>query len=533
VPNLGHYRTKFLRAIGSQEQAKFGTMLTQLNTLQQTAWTPVDAAGHAYLAVPDDHLQAVQNDIEQSLRTQPGNYANLVDAMLRQTAITIQRPGQSNIVINNWNDLQVARANGTITAAEFTTQIDALSTRAKTHVIGSGMTTIQIARLENFRMATQGLPAAEFNARFPPEYLEAIRLGGAGPAMYEGGIRGARTSAVIAGGFDVARMAWNQDISPEALTHLGIDVTTGYGGGFVGSSIESGVNIGTTELLSQSTGAFASAGRLGGRVFGGGLGGGIAAPLITMAAMGLDPYHSYTGIDYAAKGGRAFVSGSAAGAGGALAAAGVGALAGSEVPILGNAVGFLVGLGVYYIVDSTVGDDVERQIRLDLGEGGCVKKPAATSTPTKDPDLYPSYHGCFAGETLVRTPDGTGRRISDVEPGDELLGFDERRGAFRTVRVVANIEHLGHTCLELGFGDGKPGVRVTAEHPLHSDSGWVLAGELGVGDLLTALAEDGCLADVEVASVVQGSGATSVFELGVDGCHTYFAGDLLVHNKFI
>jgi hypothetical protein len=530
TPDFSGYHTKFLRAIGSEQAAKYNVAIGRLNQQFNTSLTPVDVAGKAYLAVNSDHVEAFRNDLEAEIRRSPGDYANLVDSYLREVNVTIEQPGRPTVTIASWNDLVAQHANGNVTNADRATLIDAVAREARSHVISSGMSTVQLARMENFRLANQGLSAQEFSARFPPEYLEAVRLGGAAPAIYESGVRGARTSAAIAGGIDVGRMIWNRDVSPQALTHLGIDVTTGYGGGFVGSTIESSVNIGTAEMFSQSTGALASAGRLGGRVFGGGLGGGVAAPLITMAAMGLDPYHKYTGIDYAAKGGRALVSGTAAGAGGALASAGVGALAGSEVPVLGTALGFLVGLLVYEITDDAIGDDVERQIRLDLGEGGCVKR-SSTTTTWENMD-WPAERGCFAAETLIRLPDGRERPIALLEPGDQVIGYDDAAGEFRTVSVVGNTMHLGRTCFDLSL-NGSRRVRVTPAHPIRSESMWIAAGGLEEGSAVTCLDEDGAVGQTEVLSVVAEEESTTVFELSVDGCHTYFAGGILAHNKNI
>ncbi|WP_291991235.1 hypothetical protein [Candidatus Accumulibacter sp. ACC007] len=45
---------------------------------------------------------------------------------------------------------------------------------------------------------------------------------------------------------------------------------------------------------------------------------------------------------------------------------------GSEVPLLGNAVGFIVGFGGYLLVDSIWGDDIEHAVREGMGEFGCV-----------------------------------------------------------------------------------------------------------------------------------------------------------------
>jgi hypothetical protein len=53
-------------------------------------------------------------------------------------------------------------------------------------------------------------------------------------------------------------------------------------------------------------------------------------------------------------------------------AGGVGSLERSEFPIVGNAVGFVVGLGGYYLTDWLWGDDVEETIREGMGEYGCT-----------------------------------------------------------------------------------------------------------------------------------------------------------------
>ena len=76
----------------------------------------------------------------------------------------------------------------------------------------------------------------------------------------------------------------------------------------------------------------------------------------------------YTEIDYYATGTRTAV----AGGGGALAAGITGAVLGSELPILGNAIGFLVGFGGYFLVDAIWGDDIEHAVRESMGEFGCV-----------------------------------------------------------------------------------------------------------------------------------------------------------------
>jgi hypothetical protein len=97
-----------------------------------------------------------------------------------------------------------------------------------------------------------------------------------------------------------------------------------------------------------------------GRGGAGALGGFIAAPVVEMGRMALDPDHDYTGTDYAARGTRSAVAG---GLSGALAAGATAAAAGSVAPGVGTAIGFVVGVGAYLIIDWAIGDAVEGGVR--------------------------------------------------------------------------------------------------------------------------------------------------------------------------
>lgn len=93
----------------------------------------------------------------------------------------------------------------------------------------------------------------------------------------------------------------------------------------------------------------------------------VVAPITTSLQMAFSDEH-YTYIDYAARSTR---SGVAAAGGGALSAGVVGAIWGSEVPLAGNALGFVIGFGGYYLIDWAAGDSVEEGVREALGEPGC------------------------------------------------------------------------------------------------------------------------------------------------------------------
>jgi hypothetical protein len=117
-----------------------------------------------------------------------------------------------------------------------------------------------------------------------------------------------------------------------------------------------------------------------GRSLGGGVAGGPAAVVFTLGQMALSD-KEYTAVDYEAKGARSFVSGTVGGASGALAAGLVGAIAGTEVPILGNIVGFAVGFLGYMAADYLFGDAIEGAVRGQPSEVGDFE-------PTQDPSGF-------------------------------------------------------------------------------------------------------------------------------------------------
>jgi hypothetical protein len=100
------------------------------------------------------------------------------------------------------------------------------------------------------------------------------------------------------------------------------------------------------------------------RGLGGFAAGGLAAPVFTTTSLALDG-QEHSGTDYAARGTRAFVSGTLSSA---LAAGVVGAIWGSEVPLAGNVVGFIIGFGGYYVIDALTGEQVEQGVRRALDE---------------------------------------------------------------------------------------------------------------------------------------------------------------------
>jgi hypothetical protein len=382
TPDFTTYINGFDDMAGVRRPATMTRAVNALNAASGTQFTAADLIGQAQLAVNIDHLEGARNAIEARVRANPGDYAELFNSFMQESPVLI-----NGVQYRTFADLQTARTNGTLQQADLDSAFDTLARRARSRVITNGFTTEELRNMQNFRESFQNLPGDEFNRLAAPELIEAERFGGGWEgtraAMGQSMLRGGGQGMVLSAGFDLARAAFDPEARARLPRQLLTDVPLGGFGGITSSAIESSLNmsISRSMLTEAGTGgasAIPGALPLLGRGLSGGVAGGITAPIVTMLAMGLDSEHEYTGIDYAAKGTRAFVSGSIAGGGGALAAGLVGGLAGSEVPLLGNAVGFVVGIGVYYISDWLLGDSVEREVRLEMGEGGC---------PRPEPDL--------------------------------------------------------------------------------------------------------------------------------------------------
>jgi len=165
-------------------------------------------------------------------------------------------------------------------------------------------------------------------------------------------------------------------------------------------------------------------------------------------------------------------------------------------------------------------------------------------------------YSCFTGDTRVAMADGTTRPIDEIAVGDLVIG---KAGAINRVESIETPQ-LGRRRL-YALNDDR--YFVTAEHPFMTDDGWkaidpmatarenssLNVGRLKVGDRLHVLrgvlAAVGCGSrsmggsveiDVELITIHQIDQQTAdansmVYNLRLDGNHTYFANDLLVHNK--
>lgn len=311
-----------------------------------------------------------------------GSVGPMFDALLAGKPI-----GSGPDAITNWAQLEALMLSGDATAAtRVSTAFSELSGRAAARVLPAGASMRALLTLEAMnRMASSRL---QRNQLFPPEVVEYHRLvaGGVAPEAAEMAVlRGsAARGAMMSGGLTAltegGMLMWegaHGGVDGRRLAMAGYNLSASVPAGYAGAALETRAAMGlsgwaTSGLAAgEAPGLAASSAVVGGRLFVSTGIGAVAAPVITLGGMAFQETFfdaDFTRIDYAATGARTAV----AGGGGALAAGITGAVLGSEVPLLGNAVGFVVGFGGYLIVDAIWGDDIEAAVREELGEGGCV-----------------------------------------------------------------------------------------------------------------------------------------------------------------
>jgi predicted phage tail protein len=131
--------------------------------------------------------------------------------------------------------------------------------------------------------------------------------------------------------------------------------------------------------------------------------------------------------------------------------------------------------------------------------------------------------GCFLGHTLVRTPKGV-QRIDTLQVGDLVLSFDDR-GVFHEAAV-----------LQLHVHENEPVTRFNLWGGTHLDATpnhWVL-NQFNAFVEIGTLSEDDCLVDENkhLRPIVERTplGLGTVYNLTVEGHHTFVAGGIRVHN---
>ncbi len=136
--------------------------------------------------------------------------------------------------------------------------------------------------------------------------------------------------------------------------------------------------------------------------------------------------------------------------------------------------------------------------------------------------------GCFLPGTPVTRADGREVAIDAVRPGDELLAFTPE-GSLVSTLVREVLVHEVDEYVELETE--RTILKVTAEHPFFvGDGTFRTVAALKVGECLFARAGE-ALREERVVGLRRVREPVRVYNLRTEGPHTFFAGDLAVHNK--
>jgi len=131
--------------------------------------------------------------------------------------------------------------------------------------------------------------------------------------------------------------------------------------------------------------------------------------------------------------------------------------------------------------------------------------------------------GCFLGHTLVAIPGGT-RRIDELQAGDLVLSFDDA-GGLHEAKILKVHEHEDERVIRYTLWGG--------EHLDATPNHWVL-NQFNAFVEIDTLGTDDCLVDTNghlrpIVSKTE-AGLGTVYNLTVEGHHTFIANNIRVHN---
>ncbi|MDF8265736.1 DNRLRE domain-containing protein [Luteipulveratus flavus] len=156
-----------------------------------------------------------------------------------------------------------------------------------------------------------------------------------------------------------------------------------------------------------------------------------------------------------------------------------------------------------------------------------TRGPGSTAKTRAVEDVNALPCNCFAAGTTVQTARGE-VPVEQVRTGDQVWAKNIGTGKNELRRVIG-LFHKNTTTLMTITVTGGAVVAVTQQHPFMVEGeGWVLSGDLRVGDRLTQ--RDGGTATITSIRVENRS--ATVYNFEVEGDHNYYitAAQLLVHN---
>ena len=157
-----------------------------------------------------------------------------------------------------------------------------------------------------------------------------------------------------------------------------------------------------------------------------------------------------------------------------------------------------------------------------------IIEPEAPPNPDLPVPVDDPTDSCFAEGTMVAIPDRGRVPIEHVSVGDLVTSREESSREQGGRRVTRTWKHLGQETVDVILDSGER-VRTTSAHRFFTlDRGIISAGELQVDDRLHTLTGLPRM----IVKIEPGPAGSTVYNLTVEGLHTYFVADagLWVHN---
>jgi len=168
-----------------------------------------------------------------------------------------------------------------------------------------------------------------------------------------------------------------------------------------------------------------------------------------------------------------------------------------------------------------------------------IKYLTYQNTPYTPPKSTTS--GCFAAGTEITLIDNSVIAIEKIKEGQVILTYNEQTGNREPGVVKALFTPIKNNLVLLSLSNGVR-IKCTTEHPIWAiNKGWssidplnskklhdIDSLQLMAGDILTNKeGKEVVLESVEILS----ESLQDVYNLGIEGNHTYYANGILVHNK--
>jgi hypothetical protein len=186
---------------------------------------------------------------------------------------------------------------------------------------------------------------------------------------------------------------------------------------------------------------------------------------------------------------------------------------------------FPIAAGCLVGGDLSMANDLISEMTDDITE--VIPEPPDLSDTPVDPEEPDS--GCFAAGTVVALPGRQSVPIENIAVGDLIASREESSLNEGGKRVTRTWEHPMKRTVDVSLDTGER-VRTTSPHQFFTlEEGIVPASELKVGQQLRTLAGP----PRTIVGIEPGPPTVTVYNVTVEGFHTYFVGDaaLWVHNE--